>query len=247
LKRTFADLHLRPNLRDIEKTRRMIRKASELGYRLIAIPLPLNLSNERIQQIQSMCMEAQVDFALRLDLKPRTSRELIRSVRKFRRKFEIIAVACESKPVARQAAKDRRVDLLSFPSLDSRRRFFDRAEAELASKALASLEIDMKSLLTVEGPVRIKHISCLRKEAAIAQDFHVPMVISSGASSRFLIRTPRDLAALASVFDLDRTSALEAVSKNPVAIVKRNRHKLSEEFVAPGVRVVRRGKDCQKG
>jgi RNase P/RNase MRP subunit p30 len=87
----------------------------------------------------------------------------------------------------------------------------------------------------------------LRKEAAIAQDFHVPMVTSSGASSRFLIRTPRDLAALASVFDLDRTSALEAVSKNPVAIVKRNRHKLSAEFVAPGVRVVRRGKDCQKG
>jgi ribonuclease P/MRP protein subunit RPP1 len=247
LKRTFADLHLSPNLRDIEKIRYMIRKASELGYRLIAISLPLNLSSERIQQIQSMCSEVEVDFASRVDLKPRTSRELIHSLRKFRRKFEIIAVACESKPVARQAAKDRRVDLLSFPSLDFRRRFFDRAEAELASKALASLEIDIKPLLTVEGSARIKLISCLRKEVAIAQDFHVPIIISSGASSRFLIRTPRDLAALAFVFDLDRSSALEAVSKNPAAIVKRNRHKLSAGFVAPGVRVVRRGKDCQKG
>jgi ribonuclease P/MRP protein subunit RPP1 len=246
VKRTFADLHLHPNLRDFEQVRHMIRKASELGYRLIAISLPLNLASERIQQIQSMCMEAEVDFASRVDLKPRSSRELIRSLRKFRRKFEIIAVACESKPVARQAAKDRRVDLLSFPSLDFRRRFFDRAEAELASKALASHEIDMKPLLTAEGSARIKLLSCLRKEVAIAQDFHVPMVISSGASSRFLIRTPRDLAALASVFDLDRASALEAVSKNPVAIVKRNRHKLSSRFVAPGVRVVRRGKDCRK-
>jgi ribonuclease P/MRP protein subunit RPP1 len=246
MKRTFADLHLRPNLRDSEQVRHMMQKASELGYRLIAISLPPNLSSERIQQIQSMCREAEVDFASRVDLKPRTSRELIRGLRKFRRKFEIIAVACESKPVARQAAKDRRVDLLSFPSLDFRRRFFDRAEAELASKALASLEIDMKPLLTVEGSARIKLLSCLRKEVAIAQDFHVPMVISSGASSRFLMRTPRDLAALTSVFDLDRASALEAVSKNPVAIVKRNREKLSSRFVAPGVRIVRRGKDCRK-
>jgi ribonuclease P/MRP protein subunit RPP1 len=247
LKRTFADLHLRPNLRDIEKIKHMIRKESELGYRLIAISLPLNLSSERIQQIQSMCMDTQVDFASRLDLKPRTSRELISFLRKFRRKFEVIAVACESKPVARQAAKDRRVDLLSFPSIDFRRRFFDRAEAELASRALAALEIEMKPLLTVEGPARIKLIACLRKEVKIAQSFNVPLVISSGASSRFLVRTPRDLAALASVFDLDKSSALEAVSKNPVAIVKRNRHKLSSRFVAPGVRVVRRGKDCQKG
>jgi RNase P/RNase MRP subunit p30 len=104
----------------------------------------------------------------------------------------------------------------------------------------------MKPLLTAEGSARIKLLSCLRKEVAIAQDFHVSMVISSGASSRFLMRTPRDLAALASVFDMDRASALEAVSKNPVAIVKRNRHKLSSRFVAPGVRIVRRGKDCRK-
>jgi RNase P/RNase MRP subunit p30 len=246
MKRTFADLHLRPNLRDFGQVRHMIQKASELGHHLTAISLPLNLSSERIQQIQSMCSEAKVDFASRVDLKPRTSGELIRSLRKFRRKFGIIAVACESKPVARQAAKDRRVDLLSFPSFDFRRRFFDRAEAELASKALASLEIEMKPLLIVEGSARIRLLSCLRKEVAIAQDLHVPMVISSGASNRFLMRRPRELAALASVFDLDKPSALEAVSKNPMAIVKRNRDKLSSRFVAPGVRVVRRGKDCRK-
>jgi RNase P/RNase MRP subunit p30 len=246
MKRTFADLHLRPNLRDFEQVGHMIQKASELGYHLIAISLPLNLSSERIEQIQSMCSEAKVDFASRVDLKPRTSGELIRILRKFRRKFGIIAVACESKPVARQAAKDRRVDLLSFTSFDFRRRFFDRAEAELASKALASLEIEMKPLLIVEGSARIRLLSCLRKEVAIAQDLHVPMVISSGASSSFLMRRPRELAALASVLDLDRVSALEAVSKNPMAIVKRNRDKLSSRFVAPGVRVVRRGKDCRK-
>lgn len=246
MKRTFADLHLCPNPKDSEQVRSMILKASELGYRLIAISLPTNLPSEKIRQIQGICREAEVDFVSRAELKPRTSRELIHSLRRFRRRFEIIAVICESKPVARQAAKDRRVDLLSFRSLDFRRRFFDRAEAELASNALASLEIDTKPLLTLDGPPRIRLLSSLRKEAAIAQDFHVPIVISSGASSEFLMRTPRELAALASLFDLAEASALEAVSKNPVAIVKRNRGKLDPRFVAPGIRVVRRGNDCRR-
>jgi len=58
------------------------------------------------------------------------------------------------------------------------------------------------------------------------------------------MRKPKELAALASLFDLDEASAIEAVSKNSVAIVKRNRDKLSSRFVAPGIRLIRRGKDC---
>ena len=52
------------------------------------------------------------------------------------------------------------------------------------------------------------------------------------------------MAALAFLFGLDEASALETVSKNPVAIVKRNREKLSSGFVAPGIRVIKEGDDC---
>jgi len=244
MKKTYADLHLRPNLKDPEQVARMMRKASELGYRLIAISLPSNFPEEKIQQLRNICNEAKVDFASRVDLRPQTSKGLINSLRKLRRRFEIISVMCESKRVARQAAKDRRVDLLNFPSTSFRRRFFDKAEAELASKSLASFEIDMKPLLILEGPTRIRLLSSLRREVAIAQAFHIPIAISSGATSELLMRKPRELAALTSLFDLDKTSAVEAVSRNPVAITKRNREKLGSNFVAPGIRIIRKGKDC---
>ena len=139
----------------------------------------------------------------------------MRQLRRLRRKFEVVCVYCENKEVARQAAKDRRVDLLNFPSLDFRRRFFDRAEAELASSSLAALEIDVKPLLVLEGPARIRLLSSLRREAAIAKEFHVPIVVSSGVSAEMLLRKPREMAALAFLFGLDEASALEAVSRNP--------------------------------
>ena len=56
-----------------------------------------------------------LDLASRVDLRPRSQNELVGLLRRLRRRFEIICVLCESKEVARQAAKDRRVDLLNFP------------------------------------------------------------------------------------------------------------------------------------
>jgi RNase P/RNase MRP subunit p30 len=244
MKKVYADLHLCPNLKDSEQVSRMINKASMLGYGLVAITFSMNIAEEEIQQIRNICDEARIDLVTRLDIKPKTPNELVHNLRKFRRKFEIIASWCESKNVARQAAKDRRVDLLNFPSPDFRKRFFDEAEAELASSGLASLEIDMKSLLILEGPARIRLLSSLRREASIAQKFHVPIVLSSGASNVNLMRKPKELAALAFLFDLAEASAMRAVSENSSSIVKRNREKLSPRFVAPGIRIIRRGNDC---
>ena len=62
-------------------------------------------------------------------------------------------------------------------------RFFDRAEAELASNSLAALEVDVKPLLVLEGPARVRFLSMLRREVSIAREFHVPVVVSSGVSS----------------------------------------------------------------
>jgi ribonuclease P/MRP protein subunit RPP1 len=244
MKKTFADLHLRLNSRDSAAASRIINKAAALGYRLIAVPFSPETREDETVQLRGMCSEAKVDFASRVDIKPRTQNDLMPQLRRLRRKFEVVCVVCESKEVARQAAKDRRVDFLNFPSLDYHKRFFDRAEAELASNSIAALEIDVKPLLVLEGPARVRLLSSLRRETAIAREFHVPIVVSSGATSEMLLRKPREQAALAALFDLNEASALEAVSQNPMAIVKRNRQKLSSKFVAPGIRVIKEGKDC---
>jgi len=236
----FVDLHLCAPFRDAEQLRRMVTKSFELGYRLVGIPLPPNLEVDKVEQLRKICSEAALDFVSRVDLTPKNTRELLASLRRLRRKFEVVSVFCISKPIARQAAKDRRVDLLSFPVAKPRNRFFDSAEAELASESLASLEIDMAPLLSLEGYLRIRLISSIRREVAIAKSFRVPVVISSGTTSDFLLRRPRDYSALAMLFDMDPSLAFSALSEIPLSIVERNRLKLSPDFVAPGLRVVRR-------
>lgn len=242
--RKSVDLHLCPFVDNLGQVEKMVKRSSDLGYQLVGISLPPNIKREKIHQLRTICENVGVDLVTRIDFVPKTSNELLRILRRFRRKFEIISVTCNSKSVARQAAKDRRVDLLVFPTGFPRKRFFDNAEAELASKAEGALEIDMAPLLSLTGFPRIRFLSSLRKEVAIAEKFKVPIVISSGATDVSLLRGPYDYAAFATIFDLPMPLALRGLTENPWGIVERNRKKLSSGYVAPGLFVVRDVKNC---
>ncbi|MGD8564771.1 MAG: RNase P subunit p30 family protein [Candidatus Bathyarchaeota archaeon] len=243
MKKQYADLHLTPHSENYAH-KSIIGKAYDLGYRVIAISLPKSLSTSEINRLKRIGKENNVDFVTRVDLSARRPRELTKILSGLRRKFELIAVICDSKEVSRQAAKDHRVDLLNYPHFIHRKAFFSDAEARLASKASAALEIDYAPLLTLKGSKKIKLMSRLRREAMIARKFHVPIIVSSGASSELLMRRPREVVALTSLFDLDSYSATTAISESCTAIVKSNRQKLDPSYVAPGIKLIKRGKDC---
>lgn len=238
MKRQFVDLHLRLNLKDQKISQRIINKAERLGYNNVGVPN----QDSSIEQINNLGLQTDIDFVSRIDYKPRNQEDLTRFLRKYRRKYEIVCVLCENKETARQAAKDRRVDLLNFPSLDYHRRFFDRSEAELSSKSQTALEIDIKPLLVLEGPPRTRLLSMLQREVALALRFHVPIVISSGIMEEKFLRKPRDMASLGFLFGLEEKESLDAVSTNPAKIISRNREKLSSSFIAPGIKLLKEEK-----
>jgi RNase P/RNase MRP subunit p30 len=243
MKRLFADLHLKVNPKDTHPLQNAIQRAANFGYRYIAVPFSSEPAVEEIENLKTVCKAVDIELVLRADLYPRNENDLMNSLRRLRRKFDIICVLCDDKELSRQAAKDRRVDLLNFPNFDYRKRFFDRSEAELASNGNAALEIDVKPLLNLEGPARIRFLACLRREIAIAKTFGIPLIISSGVNEERFMRMPRDMASLAYLFGLGNVEALNAVSSNPLAIVLRNREKLCSNFVAPGIRLVKEGRD----
>ena len=242
--KSFADLHLCPRIESPKQTREMIEKSAELGFEAVGITLPIAVSQLETRKTKEICEAVGVDPVTRIDLTPTKAAGLLKDLRRLRRRIEVIAVQCFSKEVARQAAKDRRVDLISFPSTDPRKRFFDSAEAKLASGALASLEVDMAPLLYLRGFRRVRLLSTLRREILTARRSGVPIVLSSGAKDVSLLRKPEDYASLSYLFGLDAHAAKKAFSENPQAIIERNRRKLSRNYVAPGVYVIRRGEDC---
>ena len=246
MRRKFADLHVRCDIGpNGEGLRKLARRAKCLGFSFLAIPLRPSISKKALSELRTIAEEEDIDFVTRVDLAPMSRDELLASLRRLRRRFELIGVICLNKGVARVAARDRRVDFLSFP-LELKKRFFDEAEAELASGSNCALELDLMPLMKLDALRRVRLLRRLRAEVALAREEGIPIVISSGATEPILMRKPRELAYLASeLLDMSLEEALDALSKRPVEMVERNRAKLSPDFIAPGIRLIRRGSDCR--
>ena len=233
--RKFFDLHLKPP-DDTGVLETMLELASRLGFKgvgVVSIGIPQ-------KTVKEMASGHGLDHVRRTNLTPRNPQELMVTLRRLRRQFEIIAVECRSKAVARQAAKDNRVDILNFPTSASARKrvWFDRQEASLASGANCAYEVNVSDLLQLGQLGASRLLSVMRDEVDNAVRFGVPVVVSSGADNPLTMRVPRELAAVLELLGIGEEEGLDAVSTTPWGIVDRNREKLGPGFVAPGVRVV---------
>jgi ribonuclease P/MRP protein subunit RPP1 len=231
--RKFIDLHLVPGNTDAPES--MLYEASRLGF--TGVGLTQDTGN---RDSPGKAHGDSLDIARRIDLRPRNANELTSSLRRIRRRFEIIAVECRSKPVARQAARDHRVDILNFPThIQTRRRVrFDRQEASLASGTNCAYEINLSDLLNKGAHVASRLISIMTVEVENAMRYDVPVVVSSGAYEPLLMRGPRELAASMQLLGVGEEESLDMVSDVPWGIVERNRSKLEPGYVSPGIRRV---------
>jgi len=219
--RRFMDLHLAPGPRQGDA---MVRRAGDLGYAGVAV-------------VGEAAKDAGgIEVYTRVDLEPRNQQQLADQLNKHRRGFTVVSVTCTSKSVARQAAKDHRVDVIRFPS-DHRRRsvWMDRQQAALAAESGCCYEVDASELMAQDPAVLEKALTTVRRELGNALRNCVPVVLSSGASTVQGLRDPRSMASLMHLLGVDEEEALDMVSENPWALVERNRDKLSGRTVLPGV------------
>jgi len=233
--RRFIDLYVKPPP-ETDGLREMLELAAKLGFKGLGMVADKAL----LDSARGMAPDQGLELVSRADLRPKSPRDLTASLGRLRGRFEVIAVDCQSKAVARQAAKDNRVDILRFPSTVQERRKvgFDRQEASLAAGASCCYEVNFSDLLGKGPRVASGLISMIREEVGNARRFDVPLVVSSGAVDPLLMRDPRGLASTLSLFDIGEEGGLEAVSTNPWRLVETNRGKLGPGYVLPGVRVV---------
>jgi len=187
---------------------------------------------DRIGLVKTVFEEAGLETALRIDLTASSRMELLRLLRRFRNSYDVIAVKCVNQRVATVACRDRRVDLIIFDPTGRSVRF----SHPLANLLRGAIELNLVSSLLKE--TRTEVLSAIMKQCAIAHQHKVKVVLSSGCNNPDQVRSPLQLAALASAMGLSETQSQAGVSATPIGIIKRNLAYRSPQFIEEGVRVV---------
>jgi len=208
-----------------EKPKEIISTAKLLGFNSIGLNKQFN-SDE-------------IDIIQRHDLEPKNPTDLKNQLRKNRWHFEIITVKCLTKAVARQAGRDRRVDLISFPLIDEwKRNHLDKQQANLMKASGCGYLIDLSLLLTDDPDILRKRILFLKRNIDNALKNNITIVASSCAKNALELRDPYGLVALLSLLNVKQENALEMISTAPWSLVEKNRAKLKDSYIAQGVWVI---------
>lgn len=152
---------------------------------------------------------------------------------------ELVAVHGGDETMNRFAVEHAPVDVLAHPMAGD-----GDVNHVLAKAARANgvrLEVSLAPILRDAGGSRVRAIGDLRKLAELIDQFDAPYVVSADSESHLELRAPRELAAVSEVLGVDA----EWISDGLAAwgrLAERNRERLSDEFVEPGVRRERDGR-----
>ncbi len=161
--------------------------------------------------------------------------------RKIRNKVDVLMVHGGDYDVNRAACESPLIDVLCHPELGRKDSGFDHICARAAAENKVSVEINFREILESYKRKRIYVFSAIRKNVKLAKKYGARVVTTSGAVSKWGLRSPRDLTSFAYLLGLDLGEAITTTSTVPEEIVRLNREKLSGR-AWEGVSVVDEGK-----
>ena len=140
--------------------------------------------------------------------------------------------------INRFAVDQPAVDVLAHPTAGAGD--VDHVIAKRAAANGVRLELSLRPVLRASGDDRVEALEDIRKLASLIDDADAPYVVSGDPRSHLALRAPRDLAALGDVLGLSADWIHDGLAEWG-RLAARNRERLTEDFLEPGVRRGRAG------
>lgn len=150
----------------------------------------------------------------------------------YRDDHVVLAVHGGPERMNRFAVAQDRVDVLAHPFREGA---FDQATAKDAAEHGVRIEFDLRPVLASGGGPRVQAIRRLRTARDLVEHFDVPYVVTGDPRSHLQLRAPRELAAVGETVDLGDEFVREGL-REWSRLAERNRERLSDSFIEPGVR-----------
>jgi len=241
--RRYVDLSIDSRTAGLEGLDGMVEIAGSLGFSALGITLDPKVGFQGLELLKRLSDRHGVDLVARVNLSPRRKTRFLRDLKGYRSVFGIVAVRTVSEHMSRVALHDDRVDLISIASQASVTAF-NASIAKLLALEQKVLEVELSGLILSRGQTRVNMLSRVRRWISLTRSFGARVAISSGATSKYLLRSPLDQVSIARLLGMDMSDALDSLSTVPDSIIERNRNRLDSRCISSGVRVAEVSKDA---
>ena len=249
----YYDLNLKGN--SFKSDKEFILESYRLGWDYINLSFPvekyekaLEYKDDLISKIDDILIENPrklIGIEFGIEIKAKNQNEMFKISRKFRNKTKFISVLGGDLGINRAACENRQIDVLSRPYLKQRTCGINQVLAKEAYKNDVAIELCFNDILSSYLSYRSKVMAHFREIIKLHKKFKFPLIISSGSSFLWDIRSPRDILAVFKSLGLSEEEANNCIFNYPKKIVEFNKER--ENMVVLGVKKINRNMDKDIG
>lgn len=209
---------------------RMALTASEYGYDGIVVR---NHGDAlATYDVQRIATEYGVDVVEGVEVRADDPSRASGFVGNHRESKTIVAVHGGDVATNRFAVEQPAVDVLAHPMAGDGD--FNHVLAKAAARNDVHVELSLSRVLRADGGARVQALRDLRKLRELLADVGAPFVVSADPRSHLQLRAPRELRALGTVLGFE-PGTIETGLDAWRDLAQRNRSRMSDTFVEPGV------------
>lgn len=218
----FYDLHIHTTLSLGENSlEEMVDFAKKLGLSGLGIVQYYSGTIEDIPKLDN------IDIVKCIMLKPNTPQELDEIAKRVRNHCEVLMVHGGDYDINRAACENSFVDVLCHPELGRRDSGLDHVCMKAAADNEVAIEVNFREVLESYKIKRTYVLSAMRKNIKLASKYDANVVTTSGAVTKWGMRSGRELASISHLLGLELGKAIDSVSTIPENMIKKNREKLA--------------------
>ena len=197
----------------------MAAEAKRYGYSGIVV------TNSKINEGIILPDDFSIYKGIEIQAKPSRIRE---EIKKLKNSNIISIVRGGEEEINRAAVESVGLDILLQP-LE-----FNNVLAKAASDNSIVIGFNLGSLIKLKGDARIRELKYMRTNLKHARKYKLEMILTGDSGSVYDLRSPREMAALSSLFGMTQSEAIDAMSAVPMGILRRK----SPNYIQEGIEII---------
>lgn len=238
---SYFESRLKINLNDFAEIERKLKFCQELRItNLILEPKNdvVKLNSELKQRISKI---STLNLYYRINLRPNSLNDLKKRIQTYNNFSDIISVESMDKNIQIQAAKDSRVDIISF-SDQNVIKTISPGIISLTKQNRSFIEFSLAPVMAKNQAVQSRYLRILYRAVQLALQLKVNYIISGNFDDLFKLRHPRALISVChTLLGIPLLSAKKAFSENVLTLINRVQGRQDKNIIESGVRLLNEG------
>lgn len=226
------------NLIEVERSLRFCEKLGIENVIIESMKSNLNLSSKIKAKIRS---NNDLNIHFRSNFRPLNLNEFKGKISQFNVNQNIISVESPDKQIQIQAAKDSRVDIISYSSIEILKTI-NPGVISLTKQNSSFIEFSLAPIFVESKSMQSKNLRNLYRGVHLALNLKANLILNGNFSNVYDLRPPRGLISISNtLLGLSIQEAKKAFGENVDLLIKRSNYRQNEDNYENGIEFIKRG------